>query len=100
MFVLRSTIICPWGAHGVAVLNSNDEFFSCPSFPPPKLIDTLGAGDTFCAATIYALVRGNSLQSSTEFASRLAGSKCGHYGYDDIRKNCTAIKEKTLQYFN
>lgn len=57
------------------------------------MVDTLGAGDTFAGAAIYALSRGNDIKISIEFASRVAGYKIGAHGYDNIRDKSDALKE-------
>lgn len=76
-----NTIICPWGSNGVAVLDSNNQYLECKAYPPEKIIDSLGAGDTFTASTIYALSRKKSINFSIEFASKIAGAKIGTVGY-------------------
>lgn len=55
-----------------------------PSYPPDVIVDTLGAGDTFCAAVLFALVNGKSLEDALHFGNRIAGAKIGFHGYDGI----------------
>ena len=74
-------LICAWGEAGAWALDKNGEYHS-PAFPPRKLVDTLGAGDTFNAGVIDALVRGVNLGATLEAACRLAGRKCGYQGLD------------------
>lgn len=84
-----NTIICPWGSNGVGILKGYDEYFEWPSYPPETIVDTLGAGDTFCAATIFSLSSSggnNCLETAIEFGSRIAGSKIGFNGYDRIKQ--------------
>jgi ketohexokinase len=50
------------------------------AFPPPKLVDTLAAGDTFVAAAIHYLNKGRPLEEALEKACKLAGQKCGQQG--------------------
>lgn len=80
-------LICPWGTDGACALSSAGEFFECPSFPPPdKIVDTLGAGDTFCAGTLDALMQDfNNVQLAIEKGCRIAGFKCGFFGYDCVK---------------
>lgn len=56
------------------------------AFPPETLVDTLGAGDTFNAAVIYKLSRGdNILLSSTFNTYRLVSAAvCGEALQGDI----------------
>lgn len=74
---------CGWGEQG-AWLRQNDEIIHSPAFPPPRVLDTLGAGDTFNAGLISALVNEQSPQQALESACRLAGRKCGRHGFDNL----------------
>ena len=76
----RATVICPWGEQGAIGMTTNGEMFSSQAFRPVKVVDTLGAGDTFNAATIFALGRGQNLQKAISFGCRIAGAKCGMKG--------------------
>lgn len=78
-----STLICAWAELG-ADANKDGVLFHSDAFPPEKLVDTLGAGDTFNAAVIHTLSRGGSLQEALTFGCRVAGAKCGFHGYEDI----------------
>ena len=71
-----------WGEKGAYAVDHNGRLFHSPAYPPPQLIDTLGAGDTFNAGIIDALLRGISLEESLHQACRLAGHKCGQPGLD------------------
>lgn len=81
-------IICAWGAEGAAALDAATRELvrsaAYPPEPPERVVDSLGAGDTFTAATIYSLNRQRNLKRAIEFACRVAGTKCGFYGYDKI----------------
>ena len=48
-------------------------------------MDTLGAGDTFNAATILALCRGVDVKDAIVFGCKVAGAKCGMIGRDGIK---------------
>uniref|UniRef100_A0A8C6WKJ2 Ketohexokinase n=1 Tax=Neogobius melanostomus TaxID=47308 RepID=A0A8C6WKJ2_9GOBI len=78
-----STLICAWAELG-ADANKDGVLFHSDAFPPEKLVDTLGAGDTFNAAVIHTLSRGGGLQEALSFGCRVAGAKCGFHGYEDI----------------
>lgn len=81
--VPQACIIAAWGAQGAYALGADDVTRHAPAVPPPvQVIDTLGAGDTFNAAVIDAAVRGVSVQELLQSACRLAGIKCGRYGFD------------------
>ena len=71
-----------WGEKGAYAVDRNGRLFHSPAYPPPQLIDTLGAGDTFNAGIIDALLRGITLEESLHQACRLASRKCGQPGLD------------------
>lgn len=54
----RATLICAWAEEGADALGPNGELVHSDAFPPETLVDTLGAGDTFNAAVIFALAEG------------------------------------------
>jgi sugar/nucleoside kinase (ribokinase family) len=63
-----------------------------PAFCPHKVLDTLGAGDTFCGAAIFGLSRGKSLQDSIVLGCQIAGMKVGMDGFADLDKAYNHIK--------
>ncbi|KAM4012349.1 ketohexokinase isoform 4-T4 [Anomaloglossus baeobatrachus] len=77
-------LVCAWAEEGADALGPDGHVLHSPSFPPEKIVDTLGAGDTFNASVIYALSNGQSMQEAITFGCRIAGKKCGIQGYDGI----------------
>ncbi|XP_066450421.1 ketohexokinase isoform X2 [Eleutherodactylus coqui] len=77
-------LICAWAEQGADALGPDGRVLHSPSFPPEKIVDTLGAGDTFNASVIYALSKGQSMEEAITFGCRIAGKKCGIHGYDGI----------------
>lgn len=81
-----SLVVVPWGTAGARAREVGDGAVSfTPAFPPPggrAVVDTVGAGDTFNAAVIAALLRGLSVGAAIEFGARIAGAKVGVHGYD------------------
>ena len=74
--------VLAWGEAGAYALDREGRLIHSPAYPPPRMIDTLGAGDTFNAGIIDALVRGEALEAALHHACKLAGRKCGHEGLD------------------
>ena len=72
-------LICAWGEQGAWAWQGQQVFHS-PAYPPPQLIDTRAAGDTFNAACINGLLKQQSTQKILQDACKLAGHKCGLTG--------------------
>uniref|UniRef100_A0A8C8SGE8 Ketohexokinase n=1 Tax=Pelusios castaneus TaxID=367368 RepID=A0A8C8SGE8_9SAUR len=79
-----ATVICAWAEDGADALGPDGELVHSAAFPPETIVDTLGAGDTFNAAVILALSRGQTLQEALTFGCQVAGRKCGVPGYEGI----------------
>ncbi|XP_016395192.1 ketohexokinase-like isoform X1 [Sinocyclocheilus rhinocerous] len=81
---MGATLICAWAEKGADAMGPDGVIIHSDAFPPEKLVDTLGAGDTFNASVIYSLSNGGSLQDALTFGCQIAGKKCGVHGYDGI----------------
>ncbi|XP_055982047.1 ketohexokinase isoform X1 [Sorex fumeus] len=79
-----ATLICAWAEQGASALGPDGKLLHSDAFPPPRVVDTLGAGDTFNAAVIFSLAQGKSVQEALRFGCQVAGKKCGLQGYDGI----------------
>lgn len=79
-----ATLVCAWAEEGADALGPNGQLLHSDAFPPPRVVDTLGAGDTFNASVIFSLSKGNSMQEALRFGCQVAGRKCGLQGFDGI----------------
>ncbi|XP_004627475.1 ketohexokinase isoform X2 [Octodon degus] len=79
-----ATLICAWAEEGADALGPDGQLLHSDAFSPPRVVDTLGAGDTFNASVIFSLSRGNSMQEALRFGCQVAGKKCGLQGFDGI----------------
>lgn len=80
----QADLFCGWGDRGAYGMSTGGMFLHAPAFPPPAVVDTLGAGDVFNAGIIDGLVRNLPTDKTLVEASKLAGRKCGRYGLGDL----------------
>ncbi len=76
----HADLMLAWGEAGAYGVSRAGQLAHSPAFPPPRIVDTLGAGDTFNAGIIDACLRRLTLSETLESACRLAGRKCGAAG--------------------
>ncbi len=79
----QAILVLPWGEEGAWAMQG-ERLLHSPAFPPAQVVDTLGAGDTFNAGLIHALLSGRALEHALEDACRLAGRKVGQEGLDGL----------------
>ena len=54
----RAMLVCAWAEEGADALGPDGQLLHSDAFPPPRVVDTLGAGDTFNASVIFSLSQG------------------------------------------
>jgi len=77
-------LFCAWGAKGASVLDMDNQLHYVPARPIKKVVDTLGAGDTFNAGVIHSLCTQQDLPHALNFANQLAGKKCEQLGLKNL----------------
>lgn len=77
-------LVLPWGAEGAYAQSGSGEICFAPAHKPPKVRDTLGAGDVFNAALIDGMLAGLAPPDLLARCNKLAGHKCGMVGLDDL----------------
>lgn len=92
-----ANVLADWGVKEVVITNGSagstiycdDIFYKIPAYPPDKVIDATGCGDTYMAGYLYCRAKGNDIQNAGEFAAAMAGLKTASHGpfmgtYDDV----------------
>ena len=79
-FPRLKTVVETRGAAGCRVTSRDGEAFDSPAIADGPVVDTIGAGDSFSAAFLAAVLRGESLASAAEAGNRLAGKVAARAG--------------------
>jgi ketohexokinase len=77
-------LFCSWGVEGAVSLDREGRYTSQAAYRPPRVVDTLGAGDTFNAAVIDGFLAQRDSVTLLRRACMLAGEKCGRTGFDGL----------------
>lgn len=95
----RATIFSAWADRGAMARAPDGNIVQSPAFPPQKIIDTLGAGDTFNASTIYYLNKKKIVFKSTSSESDYPTDKIKqNYNIESTEKSRTEfINQDVLQ---
>jgi len=88
----QAILVLPWGDQGAWALSVANELHHSPAFPPPEVIDTLAAGDTFNAGLIHAMLSGRALADALLDACQLAGRKVGQEGLEGLSTSAATQK--------
>jgi sugar/nucleoside kinase (ribokinase family) len=89
---VASSFVITRGAKGAISFDGENTFEVDAT--PVVAINTNGAGDMFAGAFLYALSRGESYQSATEFAVRAAGEVVKYFGPRLDAEACKALREE------
>lgn len=77
-------LFCTWGVKGAVCLDREGRFTSQAAHVPNRIVDTLGAGDTFNAGVIDGYLAQRDIVTILRQACMLAGEKCGRTGFDGL----------------
>ncbi|MCV6636894.1 PfkB family carbohydrate kinase [Candidatus Albibeggiatoa sp. nov. NOAA] len=84
--VTDTELVCAWGHLGAYAMDMKGQILHSPAYPPPQVVDTLGAGDTFNASLIDSFCRQQDLSMALHEACWLAGKKCGQVGLEPLSR--------------
>lgn len=65
---------------GGSIIYAEGKFYETPAYPPSKLVDATGCGDTYSAGYLYARAKGMSYEESGRFAAAMCTLKLEHTG--------------------
>ena len=77
-------LICSWGETGATGMDANGHIIQQAAWKPPRVVDTIAAGDTFNAGIIHAFTSGKTLPEALSYACELAGRKVGQSGLKNL----------------
>lgn len=83
---VNALLISAWGDQGAYAQDPQGRLWHAPAQPPPRIVDTVGAGDTFNAGSIAALCAGRSLEAAIAHGCMLAGKKLAQRGFAALRQ--------------
>ncbi len=86
------TVIIKQGAHGSTLYQPGQRYHQ-PSVMLGEVVDTIGAGDAYCAGFIYATLQGWPMEQRTAFASTAAGFTVLGVGGTDTFTDLASIIE-------
>ncbi|HID82989.1 MAG TPA: carbohydrate kinase [Chromatiales bacterium] len=80
-------LICSWGEAGATGMDRDRHIIQQAAWKPPRVIDTIAAGDTFNAGIIHSFSSGKTLVEALSYACELAGRKVGQSGLKNLAKS-------------
>ncbi len=83
----NTDLVCAWGEAGAWARSRAGATYMAPAWLPARVVDTLGAGDTFNAGIIDARMRGLDWEQALGVATELSGRKCGQVGFEHLLDN-------------
>ncbi|MBP7901068.1 MAG: Rieske 2Fe-2S domain-containing protein [Gammaproteobacteria bacterium] len=96
----NAQLFCGWGSLGAYAMSAGGDLFFEAATSHLNIVDTLGAGDTFNAGIIDALVRGHNTQEALTLATRLAEKKIQQKGLTKLFSNDHRIRLGNLNSLN
>ncbi|MCR4603423.1 MAG: ribokinase [Prevotella sp.] len=81
-------IIAGWGVREVlitlgsygSVIYADDRFYEIPGYPPQRVVDATGCGDTYAAGYLYARAQGANCYEAGKLAAAMCTLKLQHTG--------------------
>lgn len=81
---VSAELVVAWSEEGAYATDATGDICHAPAMSPVRVVDTLGAGDTFNAGVIHASLARQLMPRVLAEACRLAGRKCSMHGFDNV----------------
>ncbi|KAH6658349.1 Ribokinase-like protein [Truncatella angustata] len=98
-----SLLLCTWGSDGASWMSlPNRNYSSCPALSAGqtvRVVDTVGAGDTFVAGILFALLchlEDGDVESTVRFAVQLATCKVQKEGFGGVGREVMGSRQASL----
>ena len=72
-------VIITLGSYG-SLIYADKTYYEIPAYPPQKIVDATGCGDTYSTGYLYMRSQGASFQEAGRFASAMCALKLEHNG--------------------
>ncbi|CAO3584131.1 unnamed protein product [Absidia cylindrospora] len=95
-----ATLFCTWGEGGATCLSSSGEILHASALPVHKVVDSVGAGDTFIAGIIFCLCRKVNTLTALKFACEMASRKVTMVGFNGLADMMWKLWEASLDIAN
>ena len=80
----QAILVCTWGEQGAYARRPDGIEFHQAAEEVGHICDSVGAGDTFNAGLLHALLNGQSLQLALAYANALAARKLRQHGFGQL----------------
>lgn len=81
----RGLWVVPWGSRGAFAVDGSGHALHAPAIVSGAVVDSTGAGDTFIAAVVYALLMGHAPAAALRCGCAVAGGKVSQVGFEGLR---------------
>lgn len=95
----ENTLVVKCGSEGAYLWNSSESFFQ-PSFRNTKMVDSIGAGDSFDAGFVHYFLQGKPLKKCLEFAALTGAINTTHEGGTGAFESLDTVKKIAQSSFN
>ncbi|MBQ0058031.1 MAG: ribokinase [Bacteroidales bacterium] len=74
-------VLLTFGSFGSLIYDaSSQQFFDIPAYPPRRLVDATGCGDTYVTGYVFKRAQGASIAEAGDFAARVSSLKLENSG--------------------